>query len=63
MAESVKKLASKVVKSVKFHVDCNLAGRRSKFLSVGFTPTKEEIEKLLAIASRYGIEIKVPHHN
>ena len=26
-------------------------------------PTKEEIEKLLAIASRYGIEIKVPHHD
>lgn len=25
-------------------------------------PTKDEIEKLLAIASRYGIEIKVPHH-
>lgn len=26
-------------------------------------PTKDEIEKLLAIASRYGIEIKVPHHD
>ena len=26
-------------------------------------PTKEEIEKLLAIAPRYGIEIKVPHHD
>ncbi|MEI8382023.1 MAG: cupin domain-containing protein [Planctomycetota bacterium] len=26
-------------------------------------PTKEEIEKLLAIALRYGIEIKVPHHD
>jgi quercetin dioxygenase-like cupin family protein len=25
-------------------------------------PTKDEIEKLLAIASRYGIEIKAPHH-
>jgi quercetin dioxygenase-like cupin family protein len=25
-------------------------------------PTKEEIEKLLAIAPRYGIEIKVPGH-
>ncbi len=25
-------------------------------------PTKEEIEKLLAIAPRYGIEIQVPHH-
>ena len=26
-------------------------------------PTNAEIEKLLAIASRYGIEIKVPHHD
>jgi hypothetical protein len=26
-------------------------------------PTKEEIDKLLAIAPRYGIEIKVPHHD
>ncbi len=26
-------------------------------------PTKEEIEKLLAIAPRYGIEIKVPHRD
>jgi hypothetical protein len=26
-------------------------------------PTKEEIEKLLAIAPRYGIEIKVLHHD
>jgi hypothetical protein len=25
-------------------------------------PTKEEIEKLLTIAPRYGIEIRVPHH-
>jgi nucleoid DNA-binding protein len=25
-------------------------------------PTKEEIEKLLAIAARYGIEIKLPRH-
>ena len=25
------------------------------------SPTKEEIEKLLAIAPRYGIEIKLPH--
>ena len=25
-------------------------------------PTKEEIEKLLAVASRYGIEIKLPGH-
>ena len=24
-------------------------------------PTKEEIEKLLAIAPRYGVEIKLPH--
>lgn len=26
-------------------------------------PTQEEIEKLFAIAPRYGIEIKVPHHD
>jgi len=26
-------------------------------------PTKAEIEKLLEIASRYGIEIRVPHHD
>lgn len=26
-------------------------------------PTKEEIEKLLTIAHRYGIEISVPHHD
>ena len=25
-------------------------------------PTKEDIEKLLAVAPRYGIEIKLPHH-
>lgn len=25
-------------------------------------PTKDEIEKLLAIAPKYGIEIRVPHH-
>jgi len=26
-------------------------------------PTKEDIEKLLTIAPRYGIEIKAPHHD
>ena len=25
-------------------------------------PTKDEIEKLLAVALRYGIEIRLPHH-
>jgi hypothetical protein len=25
-------------------------------------PTKEEIEKLLAVAPRYGIEIRMPEH-
>jgi hypothetical protein len=25
-------------------------------------PTKEEIEKLLAVAPRYGIEIRLPKH-
>jgi hypothetical protein len=26
-------------------------------------PTKADIEKLLSVAPRYGIEIKVPHHD
>lgn len=26
-------------------------------------PTKQEIEKLLAVAPKYGIEIRVPHHD
>ena len=25
-------------------------------------PTKDEIEKLLVVAPRYGIEIRLPHH-
>ena len=29
--------------------------------TTGLPPTKEEIEKLMAIAPQYGIEIKVPH--
>src|SRR5688572_10334453 len=48
------------------------AGLEQMFFEVGvplaegattaLPPTKEEIEKLLAIAPRYGIEIKVPGH-
>jgi mannose-6-phosphate isomerase-like protein (cupin superfamily) len=49
------------------------AGLEQMFLEVGqpvakgataaAPPTKEEIEKLLAVAPRYGIEIRLPHHN
>ena len=47
------------------------AGLEKMFIEVGqpvaagtipLPPTKEEIEKLLAIALRYGIEIKLPAH-
>ena len=47
------------------------AGLEQMFFEVGvplaegattaLPPTKEEIEKLLAVAPRYGVEIKVPH--
>jgi len=49
------------------------AGLEQMFIEVGvpltegattaLPPTKEEIEKLLAVAPRYGIEIRVPHHD
>jgi quercetin dioxygenase-like cupin family protein len=49
------------------------AGLEKMFLEVGvplaegatiaLPPTKEEIEKLLAVAPKYGIEIRVPHHD
>jgi hypothetical protein len=49
------------------------AGLEQMFFEVGVTlaegattalpPTKDEMEKLLAIAPNYGIEIKVPHHD
>ena len=48
------------------------AGLEGMFFDVGvplpegsttaLPPSKAEIEKLLAIASRYGIEIRMPHH-
>lgn len=49
------------------------AGLEKMFMEVGvrltegattaLPPMKEEIEKLLAVAPRYGIEIRVPHHD
>jgi len=49
------------------------AGLEQMFIEVGvpltegattaLPPTKEEIEKLLTVAPRYGIEIRVPHHD
>ncbi len=49
------------------------AGLEQMFIEVGvpltegattaLPPTKEEIAKLLAVAPRYGIEIRVPHHD
>jgi len=49
------------------------AGLEKMFMEVGvpltdgattaLSPTKEEIEKLLTVAPKYGIEIRVPHHD
>jgi len=49
------------------------AGLENMFFEIGvplpegstsaLPPTKEEIDKLLTIAPRYGIEIRVPHHD
>ena len=49
------------------------AGLEKMFMEIGvpladgaitaLSPTKEEIKKLLAVAPRYGIEIRVPHHD
>ena len=49
------------------------AGLENMFFEIGvllpegsasaLPPTKDEIEKLLTIAPRYGIEIRVPHHD
>jgi quercetin dioxygenase-like cupin family protein len=48
------------------------AGLEQMFIEVGHPvaegattaplPTKDELEKLLAVAARYGIEIQLPHH-
>jgi quercetin dioxygenase-like cupin family protein len=49
------------------------AGLEKMFMEVGvpltdgattaLPPTKQEIEKLLVVAPKYGIEIRVPHHD
>jgi quercetin dioxygenase-like cupin family protein len=49
------------------------AGLEKMFMEVGvpladgattaLPPTKQEIEKLLAVAAKYGIEIRVPHYD
>src|SRR5579862_4175077 len=58
-------------KPAKMLISVAPAGLEQMFFEVGvplaegattaLPPTKEEIEKLLAIAPRYGIEIKLPH--
>jgi quercetin dioxygenase-like cupin family protein len=58
-------------KPAKMLISVAPAGLEKMFLEVGqpvaagrtpLPPTREEIEKLLAIALRYGIEIKLPDH-
>ena len=59
-------------KPAKMLISMAPAGLEKMFFEVGvplaegattaLPPTKEEIEKLLEIAPRYGIEIKLPHH-
>lgn len=59
-------------KTAKMLISVAPAGLEQMFLEVGQPvepgatsaplPTKADIEKLLAIAPRYGVEIKVPHH-
>lgn len=59
-------------KPAKMLISVAPAGLEKMFLEVGQPvepgattvppPSREEIEKLLAIAPRYGIEIRVPHH-
>ncbi len=49
------------------------AGLEQMFFEVGLPvaqgtttappPTKQEIEKLLEVAPRYGIEVRLPHHS
>jgi quercetin dioxygenase-like cupin family protein len=58
--------------SAKMLISIAPAGLEKMFFEVGVPvaqgattaapPTKEEIEKLLAVAPRYGIEIKLPKH-
>lgn len=59
-------------KSAKMLISVAPAGLEQMFFEVGvplaegattaLPPTKEEIEKLLAIAPRYGVEIRLPGH-
>ena len=59
-------------RSAKMLISVAPAGLEKMFFEVGvpvargattaLPPTKEEIEKLLAVAPRYGIEIRLPHH-
>ena len=60
-------------KPAKMLISVAPAGLEHMFMEVGVSlaegatnaspPTKGEIEKLLAVAPRYGIEIRVPHHD
>ena len=60
-------------KPAKMLISVAPAGLEKMFFEIGvplpegsitaLPPTKEEIEKLLTIAPRYGIEIRVPHHD
>jgi hypothetical protein len=59
-------------KSAKMLISVAPAGLEKMFFEVGvpllegstaaLPPTKEEIEMMLAVAPRYGIEIKLPGH-
>jgi len=59
-------------KPAKMLISVAPAGLEGLFFEVGvplaegaataLPPTKEEIEKLLAVAPKYGIEIKLPEH-
>ncbi|QDU25663.1 Quercetin 2,3-dioxygenase [Anatilimnocola aggregata] len=58
-------------KSARMIISIAPAGLEQMFMEVGQPialgeqpppPSKAEIEKLLAIAPKYGVEIKVPHH-
>jgi quercetin dioxygenase-like cupin family protein len=60
-------------RTAKMLISVAPAGLEKMFMEVGvpltdgattaLPPTKEEIEKLLAVAPKYGIEIRVPHHD
>ncbi|HQZ64720.1 MAG TPA: cupin domain-containing protein [Planctomycetaceae bacterium] len=60
-------------KPAKMLISVAPAGLEKMFFEIGvplpegsitaLPPTKEEIEKLLNVAPRYGLEIRVPHHD